>query len=104
VPKKAVKRVKQKGVVHLGSVEHLHNNDMIATIESWLEDAKKGELKAMAFAAIMDDDCICEGWTGEVDENTVLMYGAINILRDAYFHKKIEHESEADVTDPMSKL
>jgi len=75
----------------MSNVVPIRGGALIPILEKWLEQAKRGEIKAMAFAATMSDETTCEGWFGEFDTCAVTMYGTINILRDAYFHDNIEH-------------
>jgi hypothetical protein len=74
----------------------IRGRELVSVIEEWLEQAKRGEITAMAFAAIMDSGDTCEGWAGNIDECTISLYGAVNVLRDGFFHKLIEHYSDAD--------
>lgn len=81
----------------MGTVISLHGKEIIPVLEEWIEQARKGELVALSFAAVMNDDTVCEGWMGNVDNHCVKMYGGINILRDAYFHMMIEHYDDASM-------
>jgi hypothetical protein len=74
----------------------IRGHELIPVLEEWLEQAKRGEIKAMAFAAIMDDETTCEGWAGSVDQCCLALFAAINILRDGYFHQHIDHYSSSD--------
>lgn len=69
----------------------IRGHNLVPIIEEWLEQAKRGEIEAFAFAALMRDGSTCEGWLGDVDDCAVSLYGAINILRDGFFHENIEH-------------
>ena len=74
----------------------IRGGELVKVIEDWLAQARKGEITAIAFAAVMSDDAVCEGWVGDIDSCAVTLYGAINILRDGYFHDRIEHYSDSD--------
>lgn len=75
----------------------IRGREIVAALEDWLEQARRGEIRAIAFAAVMREEVMHEGWVGEVDTCTVSLYGAINVLRDAFFHERIEHYSDGDV-------
>lgn len=77
----------------------IRGRELVPVLEEWLEQAKAGELQAIAIAAVRHDKCCFEGWFGDVDRCAVTLYGAINILRDGYFHENIEHYSPADIGD-----
>jgi hypothetical protein len=72
----------------------IRGGEVVRVLEQWLEQARRGELVAVAFAAIVDNRT-CEGWFGRVDEHVVRLYGALNIARDQYFHSMIEHYDES---------
>lgn len=74
----------------------IRNPGPVEALESLLERARRGEFKAIAFAAVLEDGCAAEGWAGKVDECTFALYGAINTLRDVFFHEHIDHFSDAD--------
>lgn len=69
----------------------IRGSELVPIIEEWLEQAKRGEIEAMAFVALVRDGPTCEGWIGEVEDCAVTLYGAINILRDGFFHANIDH-------------
>lgn len=73
----------------------IRGGEIVRILEEWLEQARKGDITAMAFAAIMEDGSTCEGWFGNLDECTTALYGALNIARDQYFHSRIEHYNES---------
>jgi hypothetical protein len=74
----------------------IRGHELIPVLEDWLEQAKRGEITAIAFAAIMEGGDTCEGWAGRVDECCLALFAAINILRDGYFHQHIDHYSSSD--------
>lgn len=78
------------------SVIPIRGREMIPLIEDWLEKARNGEIVAMSFAAVLQDDVCCEGWAGDLDSCTLTLFAAINILRDGFFHQHIDHYSTAD--------
>ncbi len=75
----------------MNNVVPIRGRALIETLEQWLEQAKRGEVVAICFAAVMKDDGLCEGWAGNVDKCTMSLYGAVNVLRDQYFHMLIQH-------------
>jgi len=79
----------------MSTVTPIRGKELIPVLEDWLKRARAGEITALAFAAVMRDASIQEGWAGELDECAVVLYGAINILRDGYFHSRIEHYADA---------
>lgn len=83
-----------------GKVVPIRGRELVAIIEDWLEQAKRGEISVMAFAAVMEDDTCYEGWAGDLDGSTLKLFAAINILRDGFFHEKIDHYSSADRGEP----
>ena len=52
--------------------------DLIAKIEEWLEKAKSGQLRAMAYVMITRDRAIGTGWTGHSDQHD--MTAGVNTL------------------------
>jgi len=78
------------------NVVPIRGGAVIEILEDLLQQARKGEIEAIAFAIVNADQSLTEGWSGTIDTNVVAMYGAINILRDGYFHSSIEHDGYAD--------
>lgn len=78
------------------SIVPIRRRELIPIIEGWLEQAQRGEIKVMAFAAVMSDETCCEGWIGDHEDNAMLLYAAVNILRESFFHTHIDHYSDAD--------
>jgi len=83
------------------NVTPIRGGELIPILEDWLDQARKGEIKAMSFAAVMNNDNTCEGWIGDIDSCSLLLFAAINILRDGYFHDRIEHYSTADLGETI---
>lgn len=81
----------------MSKVIPIRGRELVPVLEDWLERAKRGEITALAFAAVLEGDHFCEGWAGDIDSCSLSLYGAINVLRDGYFHQRIEHHSDADV-------
>jgi hypothetical protein len=77
----------------VSKVVPIRGRELIPVLEDWLERAKQGEILALAFAAVLVDEACAEGWAGDVDNCAVTLYGAINVMRDGYFHQNIEHYS-----------
>jgi len=75
----------------MSNIIPIHGHEMIPILESWLEQACKGEITCIAFAALMDDLTCHEGWIGDYEDNAVRLFGAINILRDGFFNLNIDH-------------
>jgi len=81
----------------MNNVTPIRGGELVPILEGWLDQARKGEIKAMSFAAVMDNDATCEGWVGNIDDCALLLFAAINIMRDGYFHDQIEHCGRADL-------
>jgi hypothetical protein len=75
----------------------IEERDLVKALEDWTERARKGEITALAFAAVMEDGSTYEGWSGNYGSCVITLYGAINILRDQYFHLKIEHYDRSSI-------
>ena len=80
----------------MSNIVPIRGRELISILEEWLEQARKGEITCIAFAALMSDETCCEGWAGDFDENVLRLFGAINILRDGFFHQNVEHYSSCD--------
>ena len=80
------------------NIHPLRNGEIVPVIEDLLERAKRGEIVSLAYAGVCEDQATIEGVGGRIYDNAVLLNGAINILRDMYFHMHIEHYADAEVT------
>lgn len=70
------------------------DSDIIQTLEGLLDEAREGNLEAIAFATLESDGGASTGWSGVRDD--VEVYGLINILRDRFFMQNIFPGSDAD--------
>lgn len=77
------------------------DSDIIQTLEGLLEEAREGNLEAIAFATLDSEGEASTGWSGVRDD--ALTYGLINVLRDRFFMQNIfpngefvEDEDEED--------
>lgn len=82
-----------------GKIVPIKNREVIPALEELLEDARAGKIVSIGYAVVEADDVTMEGIAGLTDESAVQLYGAINILRDMFFHMYIDHYSNGDLGD-----
>jgi hypothetical protein len=71
-------------------VTPIRGGNIVERLELLLEEARQGNVIAISYAVVLEGDETVEGYAGNIDECAVLLYGAINILRDVYFVHNIE--------------
>lgn len=83
-----VRPLKPDGVIPATVMEP--DAELIAKIEGWLELARSGQLRSMAYVMIDRDRAIGTGWAGKADDHD--MTGGVNTLAFRYMLASTERD------------
>lgn len=81
----------------MSKVIPIRGGGVVKLLEEILETARSGEIDSLAIVYITKNHEVAEGWCGAFDLDVFRMYGAINSLRDCFFHEEIDHNGIADL-------
>lgn len=70
------------------------DQDLIADIEQLLEEAKRGEVIAFAYAITKPDGTVATGWVGHGNGARHSLYAGVNLLSHRYAAAMIRENDE----------